>query len=355
MFARRPRITTHLVLLMALSFCLMMANLRLTAIQEWRARLTMMTAPLSYGVSAPSGLIQYLRELFASHLTLQQENAELRSQQFLLKAQLLKFLALQTENQQLRALLDSSPPQGGRMMVAQLIAVAQDPYEQTITVDKGRRYQVTVGQPVLDASGIMGQVIEAGPYSSRVLLLTDPRSAIPVQVARTGERGMAVGDGVPGHLKLLHIPQTSDIINGDVLVTSGLGHRYPAGYPVGTVESVIRKPGEPFSDIRLKPAADVGRSHLVLLFWLDENDQVLPPIQPLLQLLPPLPPAEPKPADVTPPPAEASTPPPAEGTTTPPSEAPAASPHDDVSSIEHIDSNVNNEEEPPPSSGDQDE
>ena len=273
MFAKRPRLTSYLILYVGISLCLMQANSRLPSVKAWRSKASALITPLFYMVDAPTDAIEYAKDSLVSRWELQQENSKLHAQELILRAQLQKFIALQKENEQLRALLASTPPQGGRMMAAQLLAVAHDPYTQTIVLDKGANQKVVVGQPVLDANGIMGQIIEVSPLTSRVLLLTDTQSAIPVQVARSSERGIVVGDGASGYLKLIHIPQTTEILIGDILVTSGLGRRYPAGYPVGTVESVVRKPGEPFSEIRLRPAAQVNRSRLVLLFWLDQSDQ----------------------------------------------------------------------------------
>jgi rod shape-determining protein MreC len=238
-----------------------------------RATLSLAVAPLQYFVDRPVVFFRWVETNFATQQVLLMENAQLRARQLLIYAKLQKVLALERENAQLRALLKSSAQFDEKVNVAQLLAVDLAPYTQQIIVDKGKNEGVYVGQPVLDAYGVMGQVIAVGPITSRILLVTDSRSAIPVQNNRNGNRAILVGLGYDGVLELSNVPITVDFQKGDVLVTSGLDGLYPPGYPIGTVSAVKRLPGERFASISVTPSAHVNQSRQVLLVWpkLDKN------------------------------------------------------------------------------------
>jgi rod shape-determining protein MreC len=153
--------------------------------------------------------------------------------------------------------------------VAELIGMDPNPFTHRIIINKGERDGVVLGQPVLDARGLMGQVVELMPYTSRVLLLTDTTHSIPVQVNRNGLRAIASGTGNPERLELRHVADTADIKEGDLLVSSGLGQRFPAGYPVATVKEVIHDSGQPFAIVRAVPTAALNRSRYLLLVFSD--------------------------------------------------------------------------------------
>lgn len=232
-------------------------------------RQAMMTvvAPLQYLVNWPFHLVALLSENITTKESLLASNLDLRAKFLLLKAREQKLIALEKENKQLRALLDSSPETGERLRIAQLLAVDSDPFIQEIVIDQGAAAGVYVGQPVLDASGVMGQVMVVGALTSRVLLLTDTRSAIPVVNYRNGIRGIAVGTGIMGNLRLQYVTDTTDVAVDDRFVTSRLGLRFPVGFPVGVVKSVEKKSGDQFLEVLVIPAAQLARSHQVLLVW----------------------------------------------------------------------------------------
>lgn len=232
-----------------------------------RGMLSIVVAPLQYFVDRPVGFIRWVDTSFTTQQNLLVENAQLRARQLLLYAKLQKAIALEKENEQLRALLRSSSNLHEKVTVAQLLAVDLAPYTQQIIIDKGEKDGVYVGQPVLDAYGVMGQIIAVGPLNSRLLLITDPRSAIPVQNNRNGNRAIASGLGYDSVLELINVPITTDFRKGDFLVTSGLGGHYPPGYPVGIVNNVKVSHGERFANISLTPAAHVNQSRQVLLVW----------------------------------------------------------------------------------------
>ena len=182
-----------------------------------------------------------------------------------------KLAALTEQNVRLRELLNSSALVNEKVEVAELIGMDPNPFTHRIIINKGERDGVVLGQPVLDARGLMGQVVELMPYTSRVLLLTDTTHSIPVQVNRNGLRAIASGTGNPERLELRHVADTADIKVGDLLVSSGLGQRFPAGYPVATVKEVIHDSGQPFAIVRAVPTAALNRSRYLLLVFSDSR------------------------------------------------------------------------------------
>ena len=208
---------------------------------------------------------------FASRRSLRREIDVLRKDLLLLKVETQKMAVLATENDRLRNLLGSSGKLADNVLVAEIIGVDPNPQSQVVILDKGKQADVIVGQPLLDADGLMGQVIETGAYSSRAMLITDVSHSVPVQVNRNNIRIIAVGTGKVDELELVHVPDTADIRIGDLLVSSGLGDRFPVGYPVGTVTEVIHDPGKPFDIVKAKPSARLDRSRHVLLVFTEDR------------------------------------------------------------------------------------
>jgi rod shape-determining protein MreC len=194
---------------------------------------------------------------------------KLKTEALLLQGRLQKLAALTEQNVRLRELLNSSALVNEKVEVAELIGMDPNPFTHRIIINKGERDGVVLGQPVLDARGLMGQVVELMPYTSRVLLLTDTTHSIPVQVNRNGLRAIASGTGNPERLELRHVADTADIKEGDLLVSSGMGQRFPAGYPVATVKEVIHDSGQPFAIVRAIPTAALNRSRYMLLVFSD--------------------------------------------------------------------------------------
>ena len=184
-----------------------------------------------------------------------------------------KFDALEAENLRLRELLDSSFKVSDRVLIAELMAVEMDPYRHQVILNKGERDNAFVGQPLVDAYGIMGQILHTTPFTSTAMLITDPAHATPVQVNRNGLRSIAVGTGSLSELSLPHIPNSADIRVGDLLITSGLGGRFPPGYPVATVVAVTIDPGHPFAQVSARPLSHLDRSREVLLVWKPPADK----------------------------------------------------------------------------------
>ena len=193
------------------------------------------------------------------------ENQALKAQLILLKLHQQRFRDLENENRQLRALLHSSQELQVNVKVAEVLFVAASARPGEWLLNKGSQDGVTVGQAVLDAQGVLGQVIMVGPKTSRVMLMSDSRSSIPVESLTTGLRSMLQGDGVGHPLSLVFIPKTEKVIVGDVLVSSGAGDRFPKGYPVGKISNVISRSGDQFLSISVTPIAQLDRERFVLL------------------------------------------------------------------------------------------
>lgn len=247
-----------------------------------RGGLSVLVYPLQWLVDLPGSTSEWFRESLSTRRELQEENASLRTQQLLLNTQLQKLEALEAENRRLRALLDSSFQVGKRpMLIAGLLSVDMDPYRHQIELNKGTLDHLFEGQPLLDSQGVMGQLIHVGPFTSTAMLITDPSHAIPVQVNRNGLRTIALGTGAIDRLELPHIPDNADIRIGDLLVTSGLGGRFPPGYPVAEVIDVEQDPGRAFSHVTARPRALLDRSREVLVVWPPVLEgPPLPPVSP---------------------------------------------------------------------------
>jgi len=245
----------------------MVLDKRTTTIEQLRAALSIPLTPLQYVVSWPINLIDQVNQMVSTHDALVKENLDLKAGHLLLKAQVQRLMAIESENSQLKALLRSAIQIQGKTEIAQLLAVDTDPFIHQVILNKGYQDSVYIGQPVLDSNGVMGQVIQAGPVTSRVLLISDPQNGVPVQNTRNGLRAIAMGDGYTGRLRLMNISQTADIQLRDFFVTSGLGQNYPQGYPVGQVVSITRDPMASFVTILLEPSAHLNQSRQMLLVW----------------------------------------------------------------------------------------
>lgn len=279
-FGQGTTLNLRLMAAVLASLSLLAIDQRYPHLNSFRSSLSLLTSPVQYLVSLPIDFNHYVHEQFTSHHTLIIENKRLRQEHLSLKTQQLKFSALEKENDRLRSLLETSFKLGELVLIAELISVNLDPYQHTVLLNKGSRFSVFKGQPVIDANGIAGQVIRANPLNSEVMLITDPSHAIPVQVNRNGLRTIAVGSGLINQLNLPFLPNNVDIQKDDLLVASGLGGIFPQGYPVAYVTEVTPIPGQPFSQIRARPAAELDRSRELLLVWSHNNPVPLLPALP---------------------------------------------------------------------------
>lgn len=259
---------------MLLSIVLMTLDHRQHHLDSMRAALSVLVYPLQLIVDLPGSASEWFRESLATRRALQEENASLRTKHMVLSTQLQKLESLEAENRRLRALLDSSFQVGKRpMLIATLLSVDMDPWRHQIEINKGSLDRLFAGQPLLDSQGVMGQLVHVGPFTSTAMLITDPSHAIPVQINRTGLRTIALGTGSIDRLELPHIPNNADIQVGDLLVSSGLGGRFPPGYPVAEVIEVEQDAGRAFSHVMARPRALLDRSRDVLLVWPPDMQQ----------------------------------------------------------------------------------
>jgi len=240
-------------------------------LESLRSGLSVVLYPLQVIVNLPRTAGAWLDESFSSREQLQQENASLHTQNLLLRGRLQKFAALEAENMRLRELLDSSFKVSNKVLIAELLSVDLEPFSKRIVINKGSNDGIYEGQPLLDADGVFGQIIHVGPISSVAMLITDPNHAIPVENNRNGLHAIAVGTGTQDMLNLPNIPLNADVKVGDLLVTSGLGGRFPRGYPVAVVTLVETGQSGQFARITAKPVAHLARSREVLLVWTGED------------------------------------------------------------------------------------
>ncbi|MCO7554901.1 rod shape-determining protein MreC [Metapseudomonas otitidis] len=252
-----------------LSAALMVVDARFETLKPVRSQLGSVLTPFYWLADLPVRVWDGISDQFTSRSVLIAENEKLKAEALLMQRRLQKLAALTEQNVRLRELLNSSALVDEKVLVGELIGVDPNPFTHRILIDKGEKDGVFLGQPVLDARGLMGQVVEVMPYTSRVLLLTDTTHSIPVQVNRNGLRAIASGTGNPERLELRHVADTADIKEGDLLVSSGMGQRFPAGYPVATVKEVIHDSGQPFAIVRAVPTAALNRSRYVLLVFTD--------------------------------------------------------------------------------------
>ncbi|MBA3582836.1 MAG: rod shape-determining protein MreC [Gammaproteobacteria bacterium] len=258
----------RLVIFSVAAIVLMTIDNRNDALREARNSATAwLVYPLQYTVSVPGRVWRWSSEVFSLHNTLLNEKRALHDERLLLQYQVLKLAGLQAENARLRELLRSSKQVGENILAAEIISVDQDIYKQQIILNRGQRNKIFIGQPIVDAYGIIGQVIAATEYSSTVLLISDPSHEIPVQINRNGLRAILQGTGGSDTLNLLHIPTNTDIHVNDLLISSGLDGRFPPNYPVATISKIEIIRGQPFAKVTAKPTAHLNSSREVLAVW----------------------------------------------------------------------------------------
>ncbi len=232
-----------------------------------REKLSPLITPFYKITDVPRRIGDWFEAVMASPVDLQAENAELKTQVLILQRKSQQMAALAAENVRLRQLLNASNILQETVLIAELIGVSPNPLSHQVIISRGSNEGVFKGQPVLDAFGLMGQVVEVSPESSSVLLISDATHAIPIQVNRNGVRAIAEGTGDMTSLSLRHVSANADIRVGDLLVSSGLGNRFPVGYPVAEVKQVVRDPAKAFLTVTAKPMARLDRSrHLLLVF-----------------------------------------------------------------------------------------
>jgi len=265
--ARIPALGLRALACIALSALLMFVDHRQNHLDTVRTAISAAVYPMQIAVDAPFRFWNWIAESTAERNALQLEVARLQAERLLTRAELLQQTALRAENDRLRALLEARPRSRDEIRVAEIMAVDANPYRHSIVIDIGARDGVYAGQAIVDANGVIGQVLEVGMNTSQAILISDPSHALPVEVSRNGLRTIANGTGEFNRLDLPFLPNNADIRTGDVLVTSGLGGAFPAGYPVATVDSVNRVPQAPFADVTAVPSSALDQVREVMLIW----------------------------------------------------------------------------------------
>lgn len=267
MFTQGPSLFGRLALALVVSSILIVVDHKFDGFASAKVYLNSIVSPLQYIASLPSQMLSSSAQTLVSHQRLLQENAQLTHQASLMSEKLQRFELLEAENDRLRTLLGSPLRAQAQKMVAELMAVDNNPFSLQIVVDKGAIHGVYEGQPVLDDKGIVGQIMEVGTTNSRVLLIADISHAIPLRIARNNIRVIASGSGELGELLVEHVAHSADIQVGDVLVSSGLGEVFPQGYPTAKVTSILRDESRPFAQVRAAPVAQLDRLKYLLLLW----------------------------------------------------------------------------------------
>jgi rod shape-determining protein MreC len=265
-FPRGPGLGLRTLALLLCALALIFADSNGNGLTGLRNGASLALAPVIWLASLPRSAGNATDQL-RSRETLLAENRELHEKQLILEARLQKLVALEAENERIRELLSSAKSLNEHVLIAEIIGINQDPYRHQITLNKGTRDGIYRGQALVDASGILGQVTEVGATTSKALLITDPDHGIPVEINRTGLQTIAIGRGDGRGLKLPFLPSNADIQVGDLLVSSPLGGRFPAGYPVGEVYEIRHTPGEHFMEALAYPSARLNQGRQALLVW----------------------------------------------------------------------------------------
>jgi len=267
----------RMFLLCVLAITLMVLDHRNQHLIGVRKALTVALYPVELIISAPFDISRSFSDTFSSRGTLIEENRRLKREALVLNARAQRLTALEIENDRLRALLDSTDKVGDSILIAEIVSVDMNPFRNFIVLNKGGQDGAYVGQAIIDAEGIIGQVTRDRHYEAEAMLITDIDHATPVELARNRLRTIAVGTGELNRLSLPFLPISADVREGDLLISSGLGGTFPPGYPVGTVGEVRDITGQPFLEIDAEPAAALNKIREVLL--LKPRDEIRPAVE----------------------------------------------------------------------------
>ncbi|WP_076417151.1 rod shape-determining protein MreC [Colwellia sp. UCD-KL20] len=266
-FKHGPSAQHRLLLVLFCSVFLIFFDHHIGSFETARGYLQSFVSPLQYLATAPKRMMIWTAENLTSRKDLIEQNQSYKVNELLLREQLMHLSDLEKENNRLRSLLASPLREETKKMVAEVIAVDSDPYTHQIVINRGANDGVYEGQAVLDDQGIVGQIQHVGTISSRVILITDVTHAVPVRVSRNGIRMIATGTGQIDKLVNNFVPHSTDVVAGDVLVTSGLGGKYPEGYPVSTILKVNQDESRAFAQVISEPVAKIDRLRYLLLLW----------------------------------------------------------------------------------------
>ena len=255
----------RLILVLCCSMALIFFDHRMSSFETVRGYLQTMVSPLQYVANAPKQIMNWASTNIVTRRQLMQENQNFRENELFFHEQVMQLSIVRQENSRLRSLLASPVSNEIKKMFAEILSVDGDPYSHQVVINRGTNDGVYEDQPVLDEKGIVGQILHVGVSSSRVILISDISHAIPVRIQRNGLRLIASGSGQIDRLVHNFVPHSADIKTGDLLVTSGLGGKYPVGYPVSRVVMVRSDESREFSIVYSEPVAQIDRLRYVLL------------------------------------------------------------------------------------------
>jgi rod shape-determining protein MreC len=264
-FKRGPSPLARLGFFSLLALVLMAGDTRLEYLGMVRQGVAVVIYPLQRVAMAPAEALGRMGDFFVTQSGLIEENARLRKEHLANSADLQRYQGLAAENEHLRKLLDARARFQGSAVMAEIVYAERNPFQRKVVLDKGARDGVRDGQVVVDDTGVVGQVTRAYPWMAEVTLITDKDHPVPVQSVRSGLRAIVFGSGEDGALEVRYMPESADIQNGDLLVTSGIDGTYPAGLPVATVRLIERNSGYPFVRVLCTPTAGVDRHRQVLV------------------------------------------------------------------------------------------
>lgn len=265
---RRPRIpalNTKLIIFVVLSFILLINDQRNNYLSILRNSIAIAIYPLQSTVEIPSRLINWFDLRIKSKEILIQENQNLLSQQKINSSILQRYESLEQENVRLKQILNAANNLDNKVEITRIISINVNPYRHTIVIDKGERDGVYKGQVLLDADGVIGQILHTNFLTSEAILISDSDHALPVEINRNGLRTIVLGNGSYTKLDVPYIPNNADIEIGDLLVTSGLGGKFPSGYPVAKVDFIESDLSEQFYKVSAKPIAYLNQVREVML------------------------------------------------------------------------------------------
>ena len=246
---------SKLLVSLILSFGLIYLDYKDQYINKLRSYISATIFPIYVATNAPKNIFLNLKESMGQRENIVLENQRLKTENIILSSKIQQIYKLEKENRRLHELLDSKPKSEDVFILAEIIAENPDPFKHRIIINKGSKENIKVNQSVADSKGIIGHIIRDQIFGSEVLLITDPEHAIPIEIARTGLRSIALGTGSYEEIQLSFLAANTDIQKGDILLTSGLGEQYPSGYPVAVIEKIAVLEGEPFLEVLAKPFA----------------------------------------------------------------------------------------------------
>lgn len=263
MFLRGPSLASQFLFFASLCIVLMVLDSRYQQLEKMRTTITTAIYPVRMLAHTPYEFTQWSKDAMRSRRQLREENSHLRVKNKDAQFELQRLQQLEAENHRLRVLLSSAQAQELNLQMAEIMRVSLDPGRQHIVLNQGAQLGINKGQVVIDAQGLMGQILHSDPLQSEAILITDSKHLTPVEVNRNGLRSIAYGSGDSTRLLLPYFAQNAEIMEGDLLVTSGLGGRFPVGIPVAEIVEIIRDPSKTFLEVIAEPVAAMDQSRQV--------------------------------------------------------------------------------------------